>query len=415
MFRKVVSVMLLVVFVSAMLNFPFNVRKATAETSPMEQQIVALVNGSRTYDVDLQLENITYTYPAFRTSGSRGANATAYWIKSQFESFGMEAWLEPFTFKTWDLTDQPSLVIDEDGNPATTNDQTTISSFMCDPNSCPTSLGGTFADLVVLPLPEAANESEIGKNPINMTAWNAIDTTDKIVAVGKQVYHIDFRTYVNKILSQPPKAVITFRWYDWEASYPRSITDTDIYRFTETSSGSVDYADGALIRNMEATVNVSAKVCVNSVHGNGDNYNVVGRISGYKNPEKSVIISGHYDALTCAGFCDNGAGTAGVLELANVFSEAVRTGAYRPRYTLLFVTFTAEEPGLVGSAYYVAQHKNEMADIVAVVNLDCIGSDNLCISETDPNNGLDMDDKHWDNHPCGRLPNVYMVSIGKLC
>jgi len=51
----------------------------------------------------------------------------------------------------------------------------------------------------------------------------------------------------------------------------------------------------------------------------------------------------------------------------------------------------SEELGLVGSVNYVRQHKAQMEDIIAVVNLDSIGSDELAISET-PGDDLNLDE-----------------------
>jgi hypothetical protein len=79
------------------------------------------------------------------------------------------------------------------------------------------------------------------------------------------------------------------------------------------------------------------------------------------------------------------------LELARVFAEAVRKGVYYPKYTILFIPFASEEIGLVGSINYVMQHEAEMENIVAVMNLDCIGSDYRCVAETNPTDGLDLD------------------------
>lgn len=104
-----------------------------------------------------------------------------------------------------------------------------------------------------------------------------------------------------------------------------------------------------------------------------------------------VILSDHYDNVMCSGFCDNGAGTAGVLELAKVIANAVQAGFYKPKYTLLFVSFTSEEFFLVGSINYVMLHKNEMPNITVVINLGCIGSDELRVSETNPVGEFDLD------------------------
>lgn len=94
----------------------------------------------------------------------------------------------------------------------------------------------------------------------------------------------------------------------------------------------------------------------------------------------------------CSGFCDNGAGTAGIIELARIFSEANRTGLLHPKYTLLFIAFDSEEIGIVGSANYVLQHKSELSGIVTVINIDAIGSDNLSVSMTDPAYEFDLDE-----------------------
>jgi len=383
-------------------KMPFSYASSNERLTALESQVVALINGTNAYNCDLELEKIAFKHYAFRAGGSAGANETANWIKEQFESFGLEAWLEPFQFATWDLVSKPSLIIDEDGNQDTTSDQTVIPSFQCEHYSWPTPPDGAFADLVVLPLPEAANRSEIGKNPVNMTAWDAINTTGKIVLIGREVrwgYNWQ-QKYVAKLSVQPAAAVLYTWWYNWMSFTPPMFSSIggrpsgefgSYYWDLRIPVGFVNYYDGLWIRNRENTMNVSAHVSVRSVIGTGTHYNVVGRIRGYENPEKLVIISGHYDSVMCGGFCDNGAGTAGVVELAEVFSDTVEKGYYRPSYTLLFVTFASEELWLVGSINYVKQHKSDVADIRAVINLDCIGSDELYVTETNPSNGFDLD------------------------
>ncbi len=90
--------------------------------------------------------------------------------------------------------------------------------------------------------------------------------------------------------------------------------------------GFTDYDAGQWIRNRENSLNVSAQVRVEATIGYGPNYNVVARLNGTRYPDKLVIVSSHYDTIMSSGFCDNGAGTAGVLELARVFTEANRSG-----------------------------------------------------------------------------------------
>jgi len=362
------------------------------QDGPSETLVVNLVNGSRAYNWDLELENIALSHPDFRSAGSIGANETANLIKEKFESFGLDAWLEPFQFTNWSLLSKPSLIIDEDGNKDTTHDQNVIGSFQCEHYSWPTLTEGIFADLVILPLPSAANYTESGKYPIDTSTWDTIDTTGKIVLIGREVrWASSWRsTFSDKIFAETPAAIVYTWWYSWMNFTPPMHSSAGgkplfqcYYWSLGIPSGFVDYWDGLLIRQLEgAQASVSANITIKSVIGNGVHYNVIGKIAGFENPEKLVIISGHYDTVMCSGFCDNGAGTAGVIELARVFAEAVEKNYYRPKYTLLFVCFTGEEMGLVGSANFVKQHKSEMANIVAVINLDGIGSDDLHVSDT---------------------------------
>lgn len=408
--EKVVSGIVLMLLLISMLTFAFRAYPVKTElpahtstiSSSLEQQVVALVNGSRTYNYDLELENIAYGNYAFRAGGSVGANESANWIKEQFESFGLEAWLEPFEFTTWDLLSKPSLLTDDDGNVSTTSDQIMIPSFQCEHYSWPTPESGVFSDLVILPLPDAGNRDELSTKTINMTEWDAIDTTGKIVLIGREVSWCQggMPTFLNKISEQPPAAIVRTWWFDWMSFVPdffsstggRPLSSLGPYFWNlQIPVGSVSYEDGLLLRNKENAINISACVSVKSIISTGTHYNVVGRIRGYESPEKIVIVSSHYDTVMCSGFCDNGAGTAGVIELAKVFGDVVKTGIYKPRYTILFVTFASEELGLVGSINYVKQHKNEMANIIAVINLDGIGSDELYVTETDPANGFDLD------------------------
>jgi len=355
----------------------------------------------------LELEKIAFNHSlskySFRSGGSSGANATADWLIDELNSFGVETFAEPFQFANWDVLSEPTLLIDDDGSPATLGDQTVIRSFQTTHYSWPSPDGGDFADLVVLPLPPAANYDEIGMNPIDHTAWNAIDTSAKIVLIGREV-RWDYsweEAYKNKLTVQSPNAVIYTWWYEWMSFTPPLVysaggrpgrTFGPYYWDLEIPVGFVDYDDGLWIRNRENSLNVAAKAEIDAVLGTGPHYNIIGKLNGTTYPDKFVIVSAHRDTVMCSGFADNGAGTAGVLELARIFSEANRTGLFRPKYTILFILFDSEEMGLVGSINYVMQHKSEMSDIVAFINLDCIGSDYLHVSMTDPATEFDLDE-----------------------
>src|ERR1051325_4104494 len=96
-----------------------------------------------------------------------------------------------------------------------------------------------------------------------------------------------------------------------------------------------------------------------------------------------VIIGAHYDHLGRGGegsgslaptsgeihhgADDNASGTAGVLELARLFN------AQKPKRTIVFMAFSGEEEGLLGSNYYVNHPLLPLANTVAMINMDMIG------------------------------------------
>jgi N-acetylated-alpha-linked acidic dipeptidase len=80
-------------------------------------------------------------------------------------------------------------------------------------------------------------------------------------------------------------------------------------------------------------------------------HDTFGIIVGSELPDELVIIGAHRDAWG-PGASDNVSGTVSVLEAARVVADAVRAG-HRPRRTIVFATWDAEEWGLLGSTEYV--------------------------------------------------------------
>lgn len=111
-------------------------------------------------------------------------------------------------------------------------------------------------------------------------------------------------------------------------------------------------------------------------------YNIVAKIEG-SDPElkdEAVIVGGHYDHVgknkrgqVYPGADDNASGTAGVLELARAFQNLPT----KPKRTLLFILFTAEEKGLYGSKYYVDNPVFPLEKTIAMFNLDMIGRNDV--------------------------------------
>lgn len=107
--------------------------------------------------------------------------------------------------------------------------------------------------------------------------------------------------------------------------------------------------------------------------------NVAGYVPGRVSPGQFVILSAHYDHLGARdsvyypGADDNVSGTSAILEMARIAAEAKREG-FGPQRSLLFVFFSGEEKGLLGSKFFVEKDLAiELDSIVAVQNVDMIG------------------------------------------
>lgn len=112
-------------------------------------------------------------------------------------------------------------------------------------------------------------------------------------------------------------------------------------------------------------------------------YNVVGFLNN-KSPY-TIVIGAHYDHLGLGhdhnsldanpqgkihnGADDNASGTSGVIELANYFSKNKKTEPFN----FLFICFSGEELGLLGSKKYVEHSDVDLKNINYMINMDMIG------------------------------------------
>ena len=131
-----------------------------------------------------------------------------------------------------------------------------------------------------------------------------------------------------------------------------------------------------------------------------DLYNVVAVLPGKVSPETQILVTAHYDSLNLVplpgskpggvpvsigertvqydwqkvdvpapGACDDGSGTAVVMELARVMSH------YDFDKTLVFVAFAGEEQALAGSTLHAARARREHQAVEAVLNNDIVGTE----------------------------------------
>jgi Zn-dependent M28 family amino/carboxypeptidase len=124
---------------------------------------------------------------------------------------------------------------------------------------------------------------------------------------------------------------------------------------------------------------LSASVSIENSIRRSSGSNVLALVEGSKRPEEIIIYMGHSDHLgkddalegdqIYNGARDNAMGTAALIELA----EAFKSMPSQPERSILFLAVTAEEQGLLGSAFYAANPVYPLDKTVAAINIDAAG------------------------------------------
>jgi Zn-dependent M28 family amino/carboxypeptidase len=107
-----------------------------------------------------------------------------------------------------------------------------------------------------------------------------------------------------------------------------------------------------------------------------DTHNIIGRLPGTTHPGETFLYTAHWDHLGVGapdangdtifnGAVDNASGIAGLIELAHTYADGPR-----PERSVVFMAYTAEESGLLGSEYYAAHPLYPLATTVGGINMD---------------------------------------------
>ena len=145
----------------------------------------------------------------------------------------------------------------------------------------------------------------------------------------------------------------------------------------DTVTRKADAAGGMVpIERPDVVVEVTGAVLRERVQEN----NVIGLVEG-SDPalrHEWIILSAHYDheGTTSRGIFngadDDASGIAGLLEISEAYLLAARDGQ-RPKRSILFAAWNAEERGMLGSWAYAEQPLAPLNQTVAVINMDMIG------------------------------------------
>lgn len=204
-----------------------------------------------------------------------------------------------------------------------------------------------------------------------------------------------------------------------ESGFPYNVIlmyENDFMRITGTTSTVRDTWDQVL-KQHKTVISVSGSYQTEVYQPKSETLyteNVAARVEGKSRPGEYIVVTAHYDHVgkddqkIHPGADDNASGTAALLELAEAMAEQARQGT-PPECTIIFVAFSAEELGLLGSEYYVNHPGFARSKTLICINLDMIGrSDKYGMIRAMAGNMTD-DPKYRDF----RKPGVYLLSKGK--
>ncbi|NWI92603.1 TFR1 protein, partial [Pitta sordida] len=133
---------------------------------------------------------------------------------------------------------------------------------------------------------------------------------------------------------------------------------------------------------VSSTTNLTVKLNVNNVMVDRKILNIFGAIKGFEEPDRYVVIGAQRDSWG-PGAAKAGVGTAILLELARAISEMVTKDNYKPRRSIIFVSWSAGEYGAVGATEWLEGYSTSLhAKAFTYINLDAavLGSSHMKIS-----------------------------------
>ncbi len=138
-----------------------------------------------------------------------------------------------------------------------------------------------------------------------------------------------------------------------------------------TKGATVVYVQDSVLpkKVKKAAASLPAKFVPSTVQSN-----IAGMVRGTEVPDSFIVFTAHYDHLgemgkgtVFWGASDNASGTATLLDLSRYFAQ------HPQRYSVLFLFFSGEEAGLLGSQHYVANPLFPLDKIRFLINLDMVG------------------------------------------
>ncbi|WP_075619556.1 DUF4910 domain-containing protein [Paenisporosarcina indica] len=298
----------------------------------------------QTLDGDQIYNHINTLSKTPRVAGTKQEDAAATYIKKQFESYGYKTELQSFTF-----TDYTK------------------------PHTVELTLNHVTKSVKPLAFEFSVNGYATGE--VISAGLGTVDELQNLDVVGKIVLlkrgGISFVEKARNASSKGAVGVIIYN-NDDKKIFGSLGAENKIH----VPAVLLTKAEGVVLENL--IINKPGTKATIKIVGAQSKSNISQNVIATKKPSSLnktakndvVVISSHYDSVEGApGANDNASGTAMTIELARVLKTIPTDTEIR------FISFGAEEAGLVGSTHYVESlSKNEISRIVANFNLDMVGS-----------------------------------------
>lgn len=300
------------------------------QLSVSEQRYLEAVDSNYGYHIAVKLTEFKATPSGFRLAGTDVENAAADWIAEEMKKIGLaDVKKEDVTVDSWDFRGASLTVMPTAHAPLIME----AGSFPC---IAGTSDEGVEGRVVYAGDGSAAN-------------YDNVDVTGKIVLIDTDGYH---SYWYNSLFLQAElrgaKAIIATVTDQGPGTYRNDlITIQDTMTRIKIPAVMLNKGDGDKLRDMlKNGVRVTAKLKVKAAVTKGAKaHYVYGKISG-KNPNRYIIVGGHYDAYW-DGFLDNATSLGSTLTMA----KAMIDSGYEPESTFIFISNGAEEYGLADTKY----------------------------------------------------------------
>ncbi|MBU8880376.1 M28 family peptidase [Bacillus sp. FJAT-29790] len=287
--------------------------------------------------------NIAHLSQTPRVAGTEAEDKAVQYIKKQFESYGYETEIQPFTFYGYTPPHTIDLAVNGyNGSLEPTSFTYTVS-------------GNVSGELVYVGL---GTKSELQNK----------DLTDKIALIKRGDI-----TFGEKVLNAAEKGAAGVIIFNNAAGALNGTLGETNDKYVPAVS--LTKAEGdEIAAKLESGEKLSASLKIEGAFaGESTSHNVIATkkpTNNKKDTNNIIVVGAHHDSVAGApGANDDASGTAMTLELARVFKNVPTDTEVR------FITFGAEELGLIGSTHYVDNLSDDEIDrTIANFNLDMVGS-----------------------------------------